>query len=95
MKKHIVLVCEGGQQFVITVDELSVSKVIKSILDDLRNPDKQFICPTDYVPGSKESDIEMWVKSSIVNAVVTAEVNNSSIQVPNKRLFIPPGGKPN
>ena len=92
MKKQIVLLCENNQQFGLGVEELSVSKVVKRIIEDIwgKTP-KVSICLSDYVPAEDQSEA-MYVKSSIINAVFV--VNMSNIQVPNKKLFVP-GGKPN
>ena len=88
MKKQIVLVCENKQQFSIVVEELSISKIIKRIVTDLSNPTKQFICLIDYVP-TRDPNEEMWVRSSVVKAIVVANVSN--IQVPNKKIVVPSG----
>lgn len=87
MKKHIILICEGNQQFGVIVEELSVLKTMKQIVDDLSNPLKQFICLTDYV-SAKDLNQKMYVKSKIVNAIVLTDVNNN-VQVPNRKLIVP------
>jgi len=93
MKKHIILVCEGKQQFGLIVDELSAHKVIKNIVGDLKIPNKPFICLTDYAPD-KDPNQELGIKSSVVNAVILADVpSNSNIQIP--RPVFRPGGRPN
>ena len=92
MKKHIVLICEGGQQFGVVVEELSVSKVMKRIIEDLSNPSKVFVNFADYAPP-KDSNQGLYVKSSIVGAVTVVDISN--IQTPNKKIYVPGGVKPN
>lgn len=98
MKKQVILVCEGGQQFGVLVDEMSVLKVMRAIINDLEKlsaaPTKKFLCFTDYV-STKDSDQKMYVKASIVNAVLVANINNSNILTPPKGLFVPTKGKSN
>lgn len=87
MKKHVILFCEGKQQFGVMVEEMSASKVAKTIVDDLTNSSKEFIELTGYVPDKKDSSQELYVRTSIVVGVLVADINN--IQVPNKQLMMP------
>jgi len=87
MNKHIILICENGQ-YGLVVDKLSVHKAMKSIVDDLSNPTKQFIELNSYAP-KKDSDQEMWVRTRIVNCVMVVDISN--IKVPSKKLVFPSG----
>lgn len=92
MKKHIVLICEGGAQFGLIVEEMSAHKVIGRILADLKSS-VEFMCLTDYA-DSEDPNQEMWIKRSIVNAIAIVQPKDNNIQVPKKGIFVPEG-KPN
>ncbi len=86
MQKHVVLICDGGAQFGVVVDEQSVKKVLRQILADLEKSSPRFICFAHYVPVENPCH-ELWVKKSIVNAVRVADISN--IQVPGKQILLP------
>lgn len=94
MKKQIVLVCSGGQQFGIIVDEISADKIVKQIIRDIMgevDAGAGFICLSNYV--SSENSNPMYIRASMVVAVVVAAMSN--IAVPNKHLVVPTGVGPN
>ncbi|KKN28930.1 hypothetical protein LCGC14_0849280 [marine sediment metagenome] len=94
MKKNIVLMCDCGLQFGVLVDELSVAKIMKQIVNDVWINPKPCICFADYIP-SKDPNQTMYVKTA---SVVSIRVENiqSGVQVPNKQLFVPGVvGRPN
>ena len=98
MNKHIILICEGGQQFGLVVPELSASKVTNKMFADINTMladstgKKQFICVSDYMP-SEDPNQEMYVKAKIVNTIVIVGV--SDIVLPAKHLVSPTGDKLN
>ena len=92
MKKQITIICEGGNQFGIRVEEMSVSKIVKQIIADLVNPTKEFISLIDYVSNENAVPIYIRANEGYVKAIVVADISN--IQVPNQRVFVP-GGKSN
>lgn len=82
--------CNNGQQFGIDVEEMSIKKITKRVIDDLKK--SEFISIADYISEEQEGDL--FVKSEVVIAVLNMNISN--IQVPNKNIFVPgPGGQPN
>jgi len=90
MKKNILLICDCGLQFGVVVDEMSVSKVVKQLKNDIYVTPKPCLDFADYAPN-KDPNQTMIVKTGPVVAIRVIDVN-SNVQVPNKKLFMPGAG---
>ena len=89
MKQQIVLICEQNQQIAIAVEEISIQSTVKRIVEDLSDSKKSFINMNDYAV-MKDPNKALYIRSSIVKTITTAEINN--IQVPNKKSLLVPSG---